>query len=200
MKKEKIISKYKVDPDDRITVKVWIDHGEDNGFRVLSSNCVFTQGKSPCMGSPLEPCRKKYEFCNNHTKDLCTDELGKLKFVLKRDEKDVESLKHIRPEWAKFARETWAIRSYIESHSYKFDQDTQTRVFDSHRQQILTIRCLLKEWSLGTYDSELSIQHCEVPGMPFTMVQEDQMKRIFQIDGELMRAFIDGYYKISRDI
>jgi len=195
---EKTLSKYRVDPSERIKVDVWIDHGIDDNFKVLSSYCIFTQGKQPCFGNSLEPCRGRYDLCNNNTKDLCTDEVGKLKFLSKKEDKP--ELNHIKVEWAKFARETWAIRSYLEAHSFKFDPETQTRVFDSHRQQILTIRCLLKEWSIGAYDPELVIQHCEVPGMPFTMIQEEQMKRIFELDGELMKAFIDGYYKITRDI
>jgi len=191
------ISKYRVNSDDRIDVDIWIDVEEDN-FRVLSSNCIFTQGKNPCIGDPTQPCRKSYSRCNNHKKDLCTDEIGRLKFFAKKQETKLPE--NLKKEWAKFGRETWAVRSYIEAHSFKIDRDTQERVFDAHRQQFLIIQCLLKEWSLGEEDGELVIQHCAMPGLPFTMIQEDQMKRISEINGEVMRAFIEGFIKKSRTI
>jgi len=191
------ISKYRVDPDDRIDVEIWIEIEEDN-FKVLSSSCVFMQGKNPCNGDPTQPCGRKYEDCNNYSKDLCTDEVGRIKFFAKQEEKQIP--KNFKKEWAKFARESWAVRSYIEANSFKTDKNTQERVFDAHRQQFLIVQCLLKEWSLGVDDEQLVIQHCSMPGLPFTMIQEDQMKRISEVSGEVMRALIEGFIKKSRTV
>jgi hypothetical protein len=139
-----------------------------------------------------------YSKCNHHTKDLCTDEIGKLQVIAKREDGSLPS--SVRREWAKFGRENWAIRSYIEANSVKLDPTTQSRVFDIHRQQQLVVRCLLREWSLGEYDPELVIKHCEMPNLPFTMIQDEQFKRITEVDGDVIKAFIEGYIRKTKDL
>lgn len=189
-------SKYLVDPEDRIEVEIWIDSGTDGNLKTLPSVCMFKQGKQPCMGDPMEPCHGKYDRCNHHDRDMCTDEAGRLKFIAKEQEAPLPPTVH--REWARFARETWAIRSFIESKSFRFDPATQQRVYDMHRYQQLTVQCLLKEWSLGQYDPLLVIQSGQAPDIPFMVIPEDQMKRIATVEHEIMRAFLDGFASAGR--
>jgi len=192
-------SKYRVDPDDRIEVEIWIDTGKDGDqVKVLPSYCYFTQGTSPCLGDVLKPCHSSYKLCNHHTKDLCTDELGKLQFMAKS--KNQELPKNIVREWAKFGRETWGIKSYIETNSIRVNPANQQREYDAHRQQQLMIMCLLREWSLGKYDPELEIRHCVQDTLPFTMMQKEQFDKISQVSGDIMKAFIDGYLRKTREL
>lgn len=200
MDDQKWSSRIQVDPNDRVPVEIYIDTGADGeDFRVLSSSCIFTQGKQPCMGDPTQRCFGRYELCNNPTKGLCTDEVGRIRLYAKTS--DVKLPSSIRTEWAKFSRMDWATRTFIDSQSYRFDPNRQERIFDAHRNQMLMVQCLLKEWSLGELDEQLVIQHGPAPthlGVSFTMIPDDQMRRIQRVDSEIMKAFLDGYVDKTR--
>lgn len=193
---ERKISRYRVHPEDRVLVEIWIDNTNDD-LRILRSGCIFTQGTAPCSGNPLNPCHSQYKFCNNSSKSLCTDETGMLKY----QHGEEEFKKRYKREWAYFSRETWAIRSYIDSKSVVFDPMTNQRIFDIHRKQQLTLRCLLKSWSLGKYDDELAIRLITVPELSFSLIQEEQIKIIGEIDPNIIESFLNGYArKVERGI
>lgn len=189
---------YRINPADRITVNVFTQTVE-GGWKILPSVCLLKQGKSPCSGNPLHPCGQKFSGCNAKEKSVCMDEVGRL-------EKLGKLPGNIKMEWAKFARESWSIKSFVRAQSFKFDDKTQQFVFDEARLQQLTIKFLLKEWSLGLYDSELVIQDGVVPGLQFIPgvpargISDEQMARIADIDGDLMDAFLAGYKNSSRGI
>lgn len=194
-------SKYYIDPKDPdrfVTVEVFVDWSGDEP-RILNSVCDYSQGDSPCKGNPLIPCNNNYEKCNHYNKSICTDELGKLKFYAKEQEK-IDGInpglpKSIVKEWAKFERRTYGARSYIDSQSYRIDHTTQNRVYDSFRNRQYTIKALLKSWSLGDIDPDLVLQPIQMEGVPFTTISNDQMRIINRVDDALLESFIKGYEK-----
>lgn len=194
-------SKYFVDPKDPnslIRVEIRVDcTGED--FRVIPDSCVFSQGIGDCNGNPLVPCHGKYERCNNHTKELCTDEYGRLNFVAKEREEQGQNNSTlpngIVTEWALFSRENYGIRSYIHSMSSRIDKETNKRVFDQYRYDQYCIKALLKQWSLGDIRPELNIQPVQIPEVTFTVISDDQMRSINRIAGDIIDAFLSKFRK-----
>ena len=193
-------SKFYVDPKDQnssVLVEIWVDWDANDEFRIIGDRCEFAQGIEPCNGNPLAPCRGKYELCNHHTKDLCTDEVGRLNFIAKQrteaGEQNASFPSTITKEWARFSRETYGARSYISAMSYRIDNTSQKRVFDSFRHDQYTIKALLKSWSLADIRTELAIQPVDDPSLPFSVISNDQMKSVNKLAGPILSAFLLGY-------
>lgn len=203
--KGRIMSKYYIDPknpDSLVTVKIYVQWSDDGNFLILPSRCRWNQGDSPCTGNPLKPCLGTYEKCNAHTQDVCTDVVGKMQFIAKDnhkfgDGKAIFPPDNVTIEEARFARETYSMRSYINSMSRRMDKTTQTMVWDQFRYEQNTIQVLLKEWTLGRLDSSLNIMPVQPPNMPFTMIGKESMKVINRVASDVVQGFLDEYRAIT---
>lgn len=199
--KGRIMSKYYIDPknpDSYVTTKIYVQWDDNGDFKVLPSRCRWNQGDSPCTGNPLKPCQGSYLKCNAHSKEVCTDVIGKMQFLHKEnhDHEDATAVfppKNVTVEMAKFARETYAMRSYINTMSRRMDKTTQTMVWDQFRYEQKTLQVLLKDWTLGRLDPSLIIMPVQPPGMPFTMISKESMKTINRVSSDIIQAFIDEY-------
>jgi len=200
-----VMSKYYIDPRDPaslITVELHVQWDDDGNFKVIPSRCHWTQGTSPCTSNMSKPCDGRYAKCDSHSKDMCTDSIGKMEFIAKDNHKFGDASvvfppENITVEWAKFARETYAMRSYINSMSRRMDKTTQTMVWDQFRYDQNIIQVLLKDWSLSRLDPSLAISPRNRPNFSFTMITKEDMIMLNRVSNDIMQGFIDGYRAIT---
>ena len=177
------MSKYLIDPKDRIEVSIFIDTSRNN--KVLRNSCLLTQGRSPCRGNLNQPCFQRYANCNDEMKEIiCMDDCGKLGENLPKE---------VIKETASWAKETWAISQAIEKESIIVNQMNGERSIDMSRLIQNKIKYLLRDWSLSKSDSELKI--ILIKSGKFDIIRQDVLDKIFEIEPNIINSLYAEYIK-----